>query len=1001
MLQWKSLASSAMLLLLFTGQAKNEVMLDDGQIWEKQRIKAHFMEKKQEKTETGKPITVFDWSKSPKQKGTIALEAKLWLPDFEEAEVVLECTVPADSSIQELKMGFVTRASIPHPGKDSRYFSVKAPVDSLQKGSRAEVVFPLDYEQIKKTDPTPHQMRINTISFAYDKTKGKKNTISFGKIFFRQKGIYSNLQTNTGLLIQDIAKKGKPSVFIANTTGMDKTVRVACSAKEIGGKTVFQKNEMRRIPSKGNLKLPLELPEKQGVYSIEWSVSHDGKTRILKKNIAKMKPTGRPGKLFSSGFLFSITDHPQHYSTAEQIRILDYAEACGLNHIRWGSECSWEHCQPRKEDPILIPKAMHEENQRVISRNIERQMLLQGYPRWARTASPDPNKKGKKVYNPDLNAWEKWCREVAGAFKGKVRHFEVWNEPFISGYTPEEYGPLQAAAYKGVKAGNPDAFVFAGGFGNSSSIHLQEKTLKLFPDTCDVIAFHVHGPFEIYINPVTGALRQWRRAGAKQPWFANETALSTKNDLLQAETLFKKLFYSWAKGSIGYTWYNLRGKGWNPKSGEHWFGLLYPDCSPRAGYVAYNAITGLYRDASFKTELKFQNDIFSYRLETEKYALFPLWNASLDKKEQLFLFSTNAEKAEFFDLFGNRTELTIRKGGKNNYLIVPIGTPGTVRLTPADSTFRFDAPFAFSEDRIILRGGSCRKVHYSVYNPSAAAWNISVSLEMPEKTSCSAGTVTKTAAAGKMELFEFNLCAEKDFSSADGQKTIKFRIKIPEPGISEQNTFLIQPAAIVSQETFQKHRPVFSLNRPDQVAKLITYTGSTAHLHWTGPRDCEAYVYIRPLKAGEQFLRFTVVVCDDIHFAEKEGHFLFTGDSLQLLLQLPGQKSLWEIGFARLNSGKNVRHIWFSPEGYDRDALLKRIKYSTSFDHRKVLFYTFSLPLKELGTSAESLRKSGFRMNLIVNDNDGEGRESLLSIIPASSTNAAKTMKNFPVVVFE
>lgn len=999
-LYWKNCILPALFLLVLTGRAERVTMLDDGSCWERVRQKRPFLEKRLEKTGNAESNVVFDWNGNPSQKGRVFLENKHWLPDFDEGELVLEYLIPTDSSVQELRMGFVTRTSIPHPGKDARSFTVAVPVDKLRKGCRAEAVFPLDYEQILKTDPTPYRMRTSNLTIVYDKTKGTGNTISVGKVSFRKKGVFSELKTNTGLLIQDTAKKGKPAVLIVNADETGKSVQVICLAKDLDGKTVFRKNESGKIPPRGKMEVPLELPEKQGVYSIEWSVSHDGKMRTIRKNIAKMKPTGRPDKLFSSGFLFSISDHPQHYSRREEIRNLDYAEACGANHLRWDSG-GWSVCQPRKDAPVVFPGSMFEANRRVTSRNIERQLLLQGYPGWANTRLPHPAGKGKTIFYPDLNAWENWCREVSKAFKGKIRHFEVWNEPFLIPFSAEQYGRIQAAAYRGVKAGNPDALVFAGGFANSTSFPSMEKTLKLFPDTCDVLAYHGHGSFETYLDPVAKALKLWRKAGAKQPWFANETAHSTKDDFLQATTLFRKLFYSWAKGSIGYTWYNLRGKGYDPKNGEHWFGLLKPDCSPRAGYVAFNAITGLYRDASFKNELKLRNDIFSYRLENAKHALFPLWNTSSDKKEQLFVFRTNAEKAEHFDLFGNRSELPIRKGAKGAYLIVPVGEPGTVRLTPASSTFQFEAPFAFSEDRIVLMGGSSRKIKYIVYNPEPEERSISVTLNMPEKVSCPAAAVTKTVPSGKTEAFEFELRAENGFSAADGRKTLGFLIGIPESGLSMRNTFRMKPAVVVTEEQFRKNRPVFSLNRPEQVANLMTYTGSTADLHWTGPEDCQAFVYLRPLKAGDSFLWLRVAVCDDVHFAEKEGHSLFLGDSLQLLLQLPGQKSLWEIGFARLNSGKNIAHVWFSPEGHDGDALLKQVRYRIGFDPRNVLYYTISLPLKELGTSAEELRKFGFRMNLLVNDNDGKGRESHLSIIPSSSTFQAKNVENFPVVVFE
>ena len=85
------------------------------------------------------------------------------------------------------------------------------------------------------------------------------------------------------------------------------------------------------------------------------------------------------------------------------------------------------------------------------------------------------------------------------------------------------------------------------------------------------------------------------------PWYANETAIHSLNgaERNQAITLFKKLLFAWSRGSIGYTWYDLRNDGYDPVDGEHNYGMVTNDFQPKPVYSAYNMLAGLYRNMKY------------------------------------------------------------------------------------------------------------------------------------------------------------------------------------------------------------------------------------------------------------------------------------------------------------------------------------------------------------------------------------------------------------------
>ncbi len=125
---------------------------------------------------------------------------------------------------------------------------------------------------------------------------------------------------------------------------------------------------------------------------------------------------------------------------------------------------------------------------------------------------------------------------------------------------------------------------------------------------------------------------------------------------------------------------------------------------------------------------------------------------------------------------------------------------------------------------------------------------------------------------------------------------------------------------------------------------------------------------------------------------------MYLGDSVQIALQLPGQKGLWEIGFSRRDGGENDVHLWHTPDGFASAKTATAIQLETKRDDaKKITVYTVRIPFAAIGLN-RNVAGCTFRFNLLVNDNDGERRESYIAIAPG--IGESKTPDEYPVVIF-
>ena len=165
-----------------------------------------------------------------------------------------------------------------------------------------------------------------------------------------------------------------------------------------------------------------------------------------------------------------------------------------------------------------------------------------------------------------------------------------------------------------------------------------------------------------------------------------------------------------------------------------------------------------------------------------------------------------------------------------------------------------------------------------------------------------------------------------------------------------------------------------------------------SHLVWKGPEDLSAEIR---LAADAEALELSVAVRDDVHVQPFRGAAVWKGDNVQVGLAFPNQRGFWEIGLSRLEDGTSEVFVWRAAYGFAPAVVAKQFRLIAE---RKgtVTTYQAKLPFRALGITSETAQ-SGFRFNLVVNDNDGGGRESFMRI--ASGLAEYKQPELFPYVM--
>ena len=819
---------------------------------------------------------------------------------------------------------------------------------------------------------------VRLFGVAVQNPSGKSGHIDFKSVRFSTEGKLSDhtqnlpvtLDTGRFMNILEPGKENKLELVIRNPQKISGTFSAEIDIKGYRSRRYCQ--PLRRtvtFDARQEIRLPLPMPEQLGVWYVDCRLTARNcptDTTVSRTSFAYMTPTGLSGEYDVNDFKFTICSHPDWTDDKTIWDREGRAMALlGARYLRNGTAMK------------LLRKDLSFDTEKFLGTTaafekygVERIASFGYCSDWGaadKKRAAERVKKGLRcsAMAPDLNLWRIYVQKTLKYAGKRIRFWELWNEidlMVFCEFDAKTYHELVKICREEIDKRTPGSKLMSSGYAHfydPQKGYFQEETLKMSKDYFDVHCFHGHGPFQFYVGQIDGNLIPMRqRLNMTIPWYAHETAISSTGygEDMQSETLYKKLLYSWARGSIGYTWYNLRNKGRDPEDPEHNFGLVTDDFQPRLVAGVYNMLTSVFGKPGtrFVRQHKEKNGVWVFEFANKENTILAVWSENRENR-QLF-FAADAAAGELVDLMGNR-----KKAPKwQNYFAVPLGAePVTLLLPPGTDISGAVTPFSVAETLLVTPGRE-KQFDMTVFNPLRKDAEMKITLKIP-----GGKDVAKTISlkAGEKRITQMTVPIRTDFTAQD----IHFTYSLNGRAFTE--SFFVN-STILLQRDFPS-KPNFVLDRRSQVYAFFANNPHHVDKVWANPSDLSVKAFL----AGDRtHFKLKLEVTDDTHVFRNT---VWSGDSVQFFLRFANQYTNWEMG-AALNPGVGaVKGCWNAPGKNERFTILEHLDASIS---RKgnITVYHFSVPWEKLNVSHADL-KNGFRFNFMVNDNDKGQREGWIS----------------------
>lgn len=743
---------------------------------------------------------------------------------------------------------------------------------------------------------------------------------------------------------------------------------------------------------------PFPLPgdfARLGIWYATWSLKDNAGNRYEgERQFAKVIPAPEPG---DGGFRLGASGIS---GPSGEIAW----KIAGVRSLR--SNPDWFRMQP--EAGVWDFRTHDEFFSRPARRGVAIHFLLGPPPEWAVAKDYKPLNPALKDgwKRPDREAYRTFLSRLAERYKGKVAVYIVGNEPDLvhfCNYSDDEYLELLKITYRTIKAIDPDARVANGGISSlysaapRSSNYLRHhpkllsRLLTEGKNYYDVFAFHGHGSASIYRDQLR-ELRKMGAIGAGKPWISSETGISSIENRIgesgQARELFKKVILMRAFGADSCDWFEFWSRGTDPNDKEHNYGILKRDYQPKAAFPVYNVMARYFQTPEFVRSFEDNDNVsgFLFRDKTGG-SLIPYWSFNQLDPEQPVLFTGMGDAVTAVDLFGNESPCPVRDGA---VLRKTSEDPEFLR-TAAGSAPQYGGRILESEAFSVTPGENSA-FRFRLRNPLERKLDCRLSFGFPAGLS---GESEKTVSLRPGEKAEMTL-------NVKATETFRSYSLVPERltvAIAANDLPALEiHRAVISNIPIRSgafpSRPTFRLDDSSQVTNYAI-SGPENHLFWKGPQDLAADIF---LARDRKTLRMKAVVTDDIHRQPDRGGDVWNGDGIQFAVKLPNQNRTWEFGLTRLADEKSEVWCWTAPNGFDPARTAQKIALRTSRDDRSgTTVYEAEIPFDAISLTPED-GKSGFRFNLLVNDNDGEKRESGIRIVPGIESD--KNWSRYPLVNF-
>ncbi len=685
-------------------------------------------------------------------------------------------------------------------------------------------------------------------------------------------------------------------------------------------------------------------------------------------------------------FEFAIDNHWINPAVVEAMRYM------GIRAIR--TIVGWERIQPNsgKDWNFQVFEARYNA---LNNAGIRMRDTLVFTPGWAATDNP-AKLRYPRNRKPRMEAWENYVRAMLSRYGDKVEFFEVWNEPDLPGFVDfpvEDYIELCRAVRRIAKEVSPNAKIASGGFATFSPTLLNgrpgkfhETVLRNAKDTFDIHSHHEHGYFPHYQRMIDGYLLPLRKKhNITQPWLASETAVHSAKgtDIEQADCLFKKLLFTWARGGFSYTWYGLCNNGYDLSRSEDNFGVFDRFMNPKYIFGVYAALIRDYREAKYVSQLQVSGKPWLFSFKCPDSMLLANWSLNPQGGTALYAaYSDAASEALKLDLEGTASQLPL----ENGIAVFPVSPMGsTLQLKGAANISKVEPVASLKLPNAVILG-TAASGKLILRNPWTQTVSCAISPKLNDDNRVTGLPVSISLAPGETVTREFKLYCNSAVNSIPIE--LKFGGHVPVEVLVP-----LRVASLIPDAKFDKRKPDFVLNKYAQMECVFEFDPAIADTLWSGSEDLSAKIW---LGRNNDKLEVVAEVIDNNHCTTPKAEHLWLGDSVQFALDFTGQNGHFELGGGLNAAGKPVPDCWIVPQGFSIAAVRNALDVKIAQQGNR-LTYRFSIPLAALGVTKEKLA-NGFRFNLLVNDNDdGKKRKCFLRI--AHGIGSTQSMTQAPMVI--
>jgi hypothetical protein len=318
--------------------------------------------------------------------------------------------------------------------------------------------------------------------------------------------------------------------------------------------------------------------------------------------------------------------------------------------------------------------------------------VLIGTPAWA-TADGSDSRRAV----PDMSYWEQFVRRMAQQYRGRIKHWIVWNEPDVwdvehPGATwagsEQDYYRLLKTAYLALKNEDPSLQVHLAGltyfwdwqhgrrqyldrlldviaadpeasahgyYFDAVVYHLYfnpRQTMEIIGEVQGMLGKHGMPPKPIWINETNAPPSE---DSQEPPWSAPRFRISLEE---QSAFVIQEFALAFAAGAERVEFYKLRNSSDHPESIEP-YGLLRADDSRRPAFDAYQVVTTYLRD--FRgVYMDRIGDVYAVTFDRGGATTTVLWTAG--RTATRFTLNAIAPQATLVDERGNTQALSAEEG---------------------------------------------------------------------------------------------------------------------------------------------------------------------------------------------------------------------------------------------------------------------------------------------------------------------------------------------------